>query len=75
MKVLVSYWILPVLSPGEERPRDIILNISERSLNVQAVKEIKAKIADRRAFDCGYNRDEEAPDYDVTILGITKLDE
>ena len=68
MRVLVSYWI----TSQEKRPRDIILDVGGCSLNTQAIEEIRAKIAERRVF--GLTR-YHVPKDDVTILGITKLDE
>lgn len=68
MKVLVSYWI----TSQEKCPRDIILDVGGCSLNIQAIEEIKAKIAGRRVF--GLTR-YHVPKEDVTILGIIKLDE
>jgi len=68
MKVLVSYWI----TSQEIRPRDIILDISECFLNTRAIEVIRTKIAERRTF--GLTR-YHVPKNDITILGITKLDE
>ena len=70
MKVLVSYWI----TARENTPQDILLCLNECTLNMQAIEEIKSKIADKRLF--GSPRSfYHAYKSEVIILGIIKLDE